>query len=502
MAILKVWVMCAVLGMTWGCSKISLSGSVPVVTPLDKGQIAWRDWSSRDSALVLNKPTMLFLYSPRSLWCRDQVAQAFGHAQSAQMVNQFFLPIWANVDVRPDLFERYGLGGVPSVVFLTPDGRWLTGSTYMDFEDFQDLMRRIFILFENAERMETLESNRSELLRYTAMQNRRAGPAPLLNPALVGRVIDSMQVAVARGEDIGPEGLLALVLTETAHVTGVDGLKQILARRRDRDGTFFLCELTPDGVVVDREKHLAVNARWLMAFAQAVQPDGAFRDVVEDLGVALVEQFGVPNDSLLCAGRAGFKDASGYMPYDLTIISGWNGLAVSGLVAASHVTRERKFWEAGRRIMNGLVSRFRRSDGLFGRVDVNSSLVFLEDQVLIARAALDMFDAGKQDKDLKLAQEIVDGMLRVFANDSGALRDRNPDPGAPVISVTDRWTPSGNGVAAQVLVRLATHTGQTKYQRAAQKLLRATMTSAIPRVAYAGAWQQGLVMYLATESKK
>ena len=48
----------------------------------------------------------------------------------------------------------------------------------------------------------------------------------------------------------------------------------------DRDGLFFLAPLTPDGVVVDREKHLAMNAGLLAAFSRAAQrpAHGVYRE--------------------------------------------------------------------------------------------------------------------------------------------------------------------------------------------------------------------------------
>ena len=97
------------------------------VTALDGGSISWRTWSQRDSARTLGRPILLFFYTQRSVWCRDLVARCFENSEIARAIARYTLPIWVDADQRPDLFERFGLGGVPSLAFLTPDGQWIHG---------------------------------------------------------------------------------------------------------------------------------------------------------------------------------------------------------------------------------------------------------------------------------------------------------------------------------------------------------------------------------------
>lgn len=49
------------------------------------------------------------------------------------------MPVRVNTDKRPDINERYNMGGWPSTVFLTPAGDIITDGTYIQPE----LMARI-----------------------------------------------------------------------------------------------------------------------------------------------------------------------------------------------------------------------------------------------------------------------------------------------------------------------------------------------------------------------
>ena len=49
-----------------------------------------------------------------------------------QLVERRFMPVWVDADRRPDISERYHLGGWPTTAFLTPTGRLLGGETYVD----------------------------------------------------------------------------------------------------------------------------------------------------------------------------------------------------------------------------------------------------------------------------------------------------------------------------------------------------------------------------------
>ena len=456
------------------------------VMALDGGKISWRTWSQRDSARINECPILLFLYTQRSVWCRDLVARCFEDSEIARAIARYTLPIWVDADQRPDLFERFGLGGVPSLSFLTPDGQWITGSTYLDPDDMIDLLRWVQILYDNPDRLVRLEVQRSELKRRVEFDKKK-DPRPGIKPnaVLLHRVRDSLKSVVKSGFDPGPEGLLALA------EAGIDSplVNFVHSARRDTDGVYVLGVLTHRGPVIDSEKHMAVNAQLLRAFARV--------NLSRDLADAMLEKFAVSGDVLLGAGLAGFKDRAGNILRDAEIYSGWNALAVSGLCAAFLETREARFLDAGRRIFEEVKTRFVQEDSLFAHArSLKNTPHFLLDQVLIIRAALDLFEVQKREADLLFARVHADRVMTAFADSSGALRDRTPEAEVANSPAIDRWLPSGNGVAAQVFMRLFVHTKMPRYRDRAEAILTALIAPNIDRIGYAGALNRALTLFV------
>lgn len=472
------------LGMLFGgCGDDETAN--PIVAALDGGKINWRNWQQRDSARVLGRPMLLFFYTQRSVWCRDMAARCFENEEIARAIARLALPMWIDADRRPDLFERFGLGGVPSISFLTPDGQWITGSTYLDPDDLTELLRRVQILCENPDRLTALEAQRAELNRRDAL-HRKKHPRPRIapGPALLHRVRDSLNAAVKSGFDPGPEGLLALA------EAGVDSplIQFAHSARRAADGVYVQGALTPRGPVIDAEKHMAVNAQLLMAYARV--------DLSRDLADALLRQFAVPGDVLLGAGLAGFRDPSGRALRDAAVYSGWNALAVSGLCAAFRDTEETRYLTAARRIFGAIKTRFARQNGLFAHAPSSTAPHFLQDQVFIIRAALDLFDAEGREADLSFARAHADRVMAAFADSSGALKDRTPEEGVALAPVVDRWVPSANGVAAQVLMRLFAQTKMARYRNGAEAILTTLVGPNIDRIGYAGALHRALASFV------
>ena len=455
------------------------------VPALDGGSISWRTWSQRDSARVLGRPILLFFFTQRSAWCRDLAARCFENSEIARAIARYTLPIWVDADQRPDLFERFGLGGVPSLSFLTPDEQWITGSTYLDPDDMIDLLRWVQILYDNPDRLVRLEEQRAELKRRAELEKKR-DPRPRIEPStvLLHRVRDSLKSVVKSGFDPGPEGLLALA------EVGIDSplINFAHSARRDTDGVYMLGVLTHRGPVTDAEKHMAVNAQLLRAFARV--------NLSRDLADAVLELFAVSGDVLLGAGLAGFRDQAGNVLWDSEIYSGWNALAVSGLCAAFRETRETRFLDAGRRIFEAVKTRFEREDSLFAHAQSLSKPHFLLDQVLIIRAALDLFETQKREADLLFARAHADRIMTVFADSSGALKDRMPEVNAALSPAIDRWLPSGNGVAAQVFMRLFVQTQMPRYRDRAEAILTALIGPNIDRIGYAGALNRALALFV------
>ena len=466
------------------------------IPPVSTGRVVWRAWARRDSARRADLPLFLFLSSRRSVWCRDMAVRCFEDPELASEIGQGTFPVWVDVDQRPDLAERYGMGGWPSVVFLMPDGAWITGATYLDPVDLLDLLRRVRIYFDNPERREDLERERGYLEDRIARES-RLNPPRFLAPsrALLDRVADRIGVALGRGETPSPEALVGLFEyaartgKETARAPAVRFLEALATGSlRDEDGVFFLAALTPDGAVVDQEKALAYNAGLLAALSRAAPYSNVCREAAETLGERLAEAF--VEDSLFVAGF----DGNGAR--DSSVYTGWNALAVSGFTALFQVNQNRRYLDLARTVFQVMQHRLRLPEGGFIHGICGADVpLLLVDQALVARAALDLYGVEARPEDLLLARELAGLMEARFRDNSGALCDRVPEPGLAVFPAVDRLSPSGNGVAAQVFFRLAGQAGGEIYRDVAGGILKTLVGPHTNRMVYAGALFRGLVLF-------
>jgi uncharacterized protein len=191
----------------------------------------------------------------------------------------------------------------------------------------------------------------------------------------------------------------------------------------------------------------------------------------------------------LLEARAGRK-----APFvDRTIYAGWNGMMISAFLAASRA--DGALGDAADDALRALerVLREAYSPGRGFRHAVTAPGGIgglLDDQVHMAAALLDAFEHTGEPRFLRLAAETMEYVLADFRSPAGAFYDvaalsRAPGSsgaghsapgglGLPYVPVQDAPTPSGNGVAALALERLAVFTGDARYREEAEGALRAS----------------------------
>ena len=127
--------------------------------------VEWRPWGGTafEEARAGRVPVLLAV-GPH--WCpgtAGMMRAAYADPVVADLVRDRFVPIRVDPDARPDVGERYSLGGWPTTAFLTPDGDILGGETYATPRRMRELLPRVSDAFA---------AQREELAA------RRAPPAP------------------------------------------------------------------------------------------------------------------------------------------------------------------------------------------------------------------------------------------------------------------------------------------------------------------------------------
>ncbi|HTM10713.1 MAG TPA: thioredoxin domain-containing protein, partial [Verrucomicrobiae bacterium] len=163
---------------------------------------------------------------------------------------------------------------------------------------------------------------------------------------------------------------------------------------------------------------------------------------------------------------------------DEKIIASWNGLALSGLAAAGKVSDEPAFLDAARMTVGFVLSKMRR-DGLLLHVykDGQAKLYgYLDDYAFMAAGLIDLYEATFERVYLEDASALAETMVREFWDDEDGGFFYTGKSHEALISRTkpafDGSVPSGNAIAAQVLLRLYYYEGKEDYLKKAEKVLR------------------------------
>ena len=162
---------------------------------------------------------------------------------------------------------------------------------------------------------------------------------------------------------------------------------------------------------------------------------------------------------------------------DDKVLTSWNALAIRGLARAGRVFGRPEWIAAARGALEFIRGTMWRDGRLLATCkDGRAHLAaYLDDYAFLVAALLELLQCEYRAEDLAFAEALAEVLLEGFedreaggffftAHDHERLLHR-PKPGH------DSALPSGNGVAALVLGRLAALTGEERYARAAERTL-------------------------------
>ena len=163
---------------------------------------------------------------------------------------------------------------------------------------------------------------------------------------------------------------------------------------------------------------------------------------------------------------------------DEKVLTAWNGLMLAAFAEAAAVLNNSEYLDAAKKNADFLLSELRTNGRLLrtwkeGRAKLNG---YIEDYANLADGLIELYQVSGDVKYLHTARELTDAMITEFwdeenggffftSNDHEELIVRNKD-------FFDNATPSGNSVAADVLLKLSKLYGEEKYERFASTVLR------------------------------
>ncbi|MEM0383637.1 MAG: thioredoxin domain-containing protein [Candidatus Caldarchaeum sp.] len=162
---------------------------------------------------------------------------------------------------------------------------------------------------------------------------------------------------------------------------------------------------------------------------------------------------------------------------DDKIITSWNGLAVSCYSHAYQALREQRYLEAAVKAADFVLDRLYRN-GVLHRVyrQRTGAEGFLEDYAFMANGLVDLFQTCFETKYLEAAIHLADRMTELFWDDDKGGFFYAVEDVADVSRIKEAYDgvmPSGNSMAAWLLIRLYELTGRSQYLEKASGVFKA-----------------------------
>ncbi|MHB8926138.1 MAG: thioredoxin domain-containing protein [Bacillota bacterium] len=475
-------------------------------------EIRWREWGREalDEAGKADRPVLLSISGVWCHWCHVMDETSYSDPEVIKLINESFVPVRVDTDQRPDVNERYNLGGWPTTAVLSPDGELMGGGTYIPPDQMVPWLEGV---------VETWRDEHEDMGRRLAERRRAVARTPAtaqpghLDADIYRHVIRSLRDSFDdRHAGFGRGAKFPLVeaieLAMDGYVTTRDDdLRNIFARTIAAmvdgglydhvEGGFFRYSTTRDWSVPHYEKMLEDNAALLGALLDAVRivgtPKlrGAARDVVRFLNEVLYQPpYGV---------YAGTQDADEeYYRLDIkerrqrkapaidrNVYVNWNADLVRVLVEASWVLDVVDHLQRAIAVMDFLLDHAYAEDrGMAHYLPAPPTAVvrndapseqgaslpvapsgrgmwkpqlwgLLTDQVSSGRALVRLYHSTGDDRWLKTAERLADFILKDFRAPDGGFRDLRPDREAPGELARPKVALEGNARAARFLLELA-----------------------------------------------
>jgi uncharacterized protein YyaL (SSP411 family) len=109
-------------------------------------EIKWYDFEEGlKKAKQENKLILLDISAKWCHYCNLMETTTYSNPEIIKIINQHYIPIKVDADLRKDINKKYNQGGLPTTAILTSDGQILYGNLYLPPED----MKKILLYFIN-----------------------------------------------------------------------------------------------------------------------------------------------------------------------------------------------------------------------------------------------------------------------------------------------------------------------------------------------------------------
>lgn len=468
-------------------------------------QVPWRQWTADAfrQARESDRPILLSISATWCHWCHVMDESTYRDAEVLRRASTEVVPIRVDADRRPDINNRYNLGGWPTTAFLTPQGDLLAGETFMPQEEFLAVLDEVMSFYRDRrdEMEKRLERRRARRGRISELRHRLRGD---VTPETVDTVVDAVRQAYdAEHGGFGtapkfplPEAVeLAMAVGQAGRDEGLLEIARSTLRAMAEgaiydkvDGGFFRYATTMSWDEPHYEKLLGSNARLLSTYLHGAElfGDPLFWQTARGI-LAYVEANLRDDESGAFAGSADADedyyqmrpDARRFrhLPrVDATLFTDWNAMMVCALFEAAAALNKPYYADLALEALEAIWGRnFVPEAGMAHYYDGSPHLPgLLADQAWMGHALLAAQSYLGRGDYLARAEELLRIMnARLLDADAGGFYDIPYDPAALGRLQERLKLVAENSVAAELALELGRLTASDEQQETAVGTLEA-----------------------------
>jgi uncharacterized protein YyaL (SSP411 family) len=449
----------------------------------------WLPWTAETFARAAQerKPILLSISAAWCSACHEMDRTTYTDPDVAALTAERYVAVRVDADQRPDINDRYNLGGWPTTAFLTPDGELIGGGTYLDAARMAGVLRQVADAFAN------MIAARGAPPAGAQLEPGADGAAVLHDNA----VVDPAQVFASFDEEYGGFGMepkfpltsplqLAMALYRE---TGDPRYRFIVERTLDgiaegglydpASGGYFRYATTRAWQLPHREQLLETNARLLATFVEAAT---TFQRALDRNRAVEVAAF----VARLASASGGYRGSTEHPQ----VFAASTGCAVTALLRfASATGDEGLVRETLSRFESFLLAAYRPGHGIAHMVDEGHRCPrLLADQIAIGEALLAAHAMTGDEPYRMMAEELGHYALGAFAAPGGGFFDRVRESGDVGLLRELRVAYHDNCEAAAFFARLCGVSDEAAFAGVAEQALSSVEAAAAEHGPEAAHW--------------
>jgi hypothetical protein len=451
-------------------------------------RLNWLDWSKAAflRAKKEKKPILLGISARWCHWCHTMDRLTYSKKEIIDFISQNFIPIRVDTDARPEINDRYNVGGWPTTAILAHDGEIVSAATYVSPEHM----------------VHFLEDAMGRFKKYTPVKKRKfAKEIPLefdaenfydivksyydpvnggfgLEPKFPNNeILSYLEWRVMKYKDVGAKKMLDKTLSAMLNGELFDNAA----------GGFYRYATEQNWTIPHFEKMLEDNAKMLVDYVYGyrffnkkeylVAVEKTFSWLMSMMYDSKGVFYGSQDaDEAYCKLPLSERTHHALPSIDKTIYTDANAALALALFEAS--TLDKKYLDAALKLLESLY-KINYRGGVAHSYPSEKPLCLFKDNIMLLAALIIAFKKSNRLEWKTKALIVAKAMEKFYDKKNGGFYDILASKDSIGKLKERRKSVQHNGFAALVLKMLAEISKEPKYEKMARKSLQALSNQAV-----------------------